>query len=1104
MRTAILNQISVSLVSPIRCVSIACVCALLLASLCGLPAAHGQQIKAFPEAEGFGQFATGARTNLAAASVYHVTNLNDSGPGSFRDAVSQSNRFVVFDVGGIANINSVVEVSSNITIAGQTAPGGFALFNDRIVFHGANNLISRHYAVRKGNAGVRDDAASIVRGNNMIFDHMSITWGVDGTFDINPDSGQVIDNITIQDTIVAQGLDRLGHSTGGLMQPGNGGSVSVIRSLWADNVTRNPKVRNENEFINNVVYGWETAAYIMGDTAGTSDANVEGNYFIEGPVNGSSPFSSGTPTFHIYANDNWVDGDRDGQLDGTLITSYPGADVVATRHAFPTTTTMSAQDAVEYVLKNTGVSIVRDAVDTRLTQEVASYGTLGGVIMRDTDLFPGYGTDPGYLNPRARFTDGDNDGIADNWETANGLNPTNGADWKGLSGDGYTWLEEYVNELGAAGTSVASTGGAWTTPATWAGGVPTLADEALASGNMSLASGQAFARRLSFTGPLDVTGGTLDVFDTMTAASSLTISNGVVTAGRVLLGLDRFSGSVAIEVGGTLQTGTVASAVGTPSLTIDGGTFRATGTPNIQVPTTFGAGGATIDTTSYSGSISGAISGPGGLTKQGTGQLAITGPSSYAGPTIVDGGTLRVQTSAALQNSPSIELSAGTTLDVSAVSGGYVAPTGQSIAGAGQVQGNLQLGSGSVLRPEGEFTISDFALGIQAEEMVFGADWAVFNNSVHGTGNGGSYNGAGLNGGGIVLANNQNLTQPAATGLASATVDLPVAGPWYLFVRSVEPSNSGVAGEIVDQVHAGANNSFYASNNSSTLQTTTSNFDSVQTPDSVADVAKWVAVSTSTPPLSGVHAPLDAGIAYNLTAGQKTFAIGGRELGTILDGFVLTTLNLTASQLDATLSSGETLFGSSTGMSVSGDFDQLAGSLLEIGLGEMSQNSLFVGGTAVLDGDLTVDLFDDFTPDAADEFTILLAGILQGEFANAAQGSRISTSDGSGSFLIDYDYTNDVVKLLDFQSGLNGDYNGDGMVNAADYVVWRNNMGTTNELLNDPLGGEIGQLHYDQWRENYGNGTVADAASQGSTVPEPTTLALCFLTMIPLSRFRGA
>lgn len=99
------------------------------------------QVRAFPEAEGFGAYTTGARTNLAAATVYHVTNLNDSGAGSFRDAVSASNRFVVFDVSGVANLLTPVSVKNNVTIAGQTAPGGgFTLYGAKVSYTIDRNL----------------------------------------------------------------------------------------------------------------------------------------------------------------------------------------------------------------------------------------------------------------------------------------------------------------------------------------------------------------------------------------------------------------------------------------------------------------------------------------------------------------------------------------------------------------------------------------------------------------------------------------------------------------------------------------------------------------------------------------------------------------------------------------------------------------------------------------------------------------------------------------------------------------------------------------------------------------------------------------------------
>ena len=142
--------------------------------LMGSMTASSQQL-AFPGAQGWGRFATGARNG---GSVYHVTNLNDSGTGSLRDAVSQPNRIVVFDVAGVIRINSRIVFKNNLYVAGQTAPGeGITVFGDGVSFSGADNIIVRYMRFRMGAVGTKDkDCAGVANGQNMIFDHCSFAW----------------------------------------------------------------------------------------------------------------------------------------------------------------------------------------------------------------------------------------------------------------------------------------------------------------------------------------------------------------------------------------------------------------------------------------------------------------------------------------------------------------------------------------------------------------------------------------------------------------------------------------------------------------------------------------------------------------------------------------------------------------------------------------------------------------------------------------------------------------------------------------------------------------------------------------------------------------
>ena len=146
---------------------------LLLTTFCAV--ASAQQL-AFPGAEGFAAYATGGR----GGTVYHVTNLNASGPGSLADAVSRSGRIVVFDVGGVINItNASITLASNLTIAGQTAPGeGITIYGGRVIASKSKNVIMRYIRMRGGKS-VNSSKCTLTLDNceNFIMDHCSVSWG---------------------------------------------------------------------------------------------------------------------------------------------------------------------------------------------------------------------------------------------------------------------------------------------------------------------------------------------------------------------------------------------------------------------------------------------------------------------------------------------------------------------------------------------------------------------------------------------------------------------------------------------------------------------------------------------------------------------------------------------------------------------------------------------------------------------------------------------------------------------------------------------------------------------------------------------------------------
>ncbi|MBQ7572398.1 MAG: Por secretion system protein, partial [Bacteroidaceae bacterium] len=356
----------------------------LLMFVLSLGSVTAQQL-AFPTAQGWGRYATGGRTG----TVYHVTNLNDSGAGSLRDAVSQPNRIVVFDVAGVINISSRIVFKNNLYVAGQTAPGeGITVYGDGVSFSGANNIIVRYMRFRMGHNGSSGkDAAGLANGQNMMFDHCSFAWGLDETFSINPDGkGLTPQNITLQHCIVGQGL--MTHSAGGLMQTD---SVSLIGNLLCDNSTRNFKVKGRNQYANNMVYNWSNGAYIMGgDSEGKSYVNIQSNLFINGPAKGGAAFTGGNADFHCYGADNWQDSNMDGVFDPKEITDYNAATREAVAYNYPVLELNPGRTLLETNLPTVGASLpYRDPVDCYMVDEVLSYGTKGALISNEETLIYG-------------------------------------------------------------------------------------------------------------------------------------------------------------------------------------------------------------------------------------------------------------------------------------------------------------------------------------------------------------------------------------------------------------------------------------------------------------------------------------------------------------------------------------------------------------------------------------------------------------------------------------------------------------------------------------------------------------------------------------------
>lgn len=454
-------------------------------------------LPAFPGAEGYGKYTLGGTRELTVSgrvipvTVKKVTNLNDSGPGSLREAVAGSNpRVVIFEVSGTIELRSPLNITgNNITIAGQTAPGDGICISGYPLGIQASNVVIRFLRVRLGDANqVEADALTIARGRgNIIVDHCSVSFGVDEVF-----SFYEVSNVSVQWCIISESLyrsihDKGTHGYGSLL---GGVGVSFHHNLYAHHSSRTPRFnggrantagRELVDFRNNIIYNWGFNGAHGGEVG--ARINVVNNYYKYGPATSTDqrryriveptfdrnmsgtmiPDADGNPThtsqwfiegnfvygFPNITADNWAGGVQGNFGSWPEIKSAESFEVA---HPLPE---LSAWISYERVLRYGGAALPqRDSIDARIMSEVrtgtatygASFGARRGIIDTPSDV-GGYPV----LESTAAPLDSDGDGIPDEWEVANGLDAQSAADAHIVThASGYTNLERYLNALAEA------------------------------------------------------------------------------------------------------------------------------------------------------------------------------------------------------------------------------------------------------------------------------------------------------------------------------------------------------------------------------------------------------------------------------------------------------------------------------------------------------------------------------------------------------------------------------------------------------------------------------------------------------------------------------
>lgn len=437
---------------------------------------------AFPGAEGFGKYTTGGR----GGKIFIVSNLNNDGDGSFRKAAeAKGKRIIVFTISGTIHLETKLTIKGDVTIAGQTAPGDGICLADNSVGLGGDNIIVRYLRFRMGdkyqkggmvdgNGG--DDAFGGSRRKNIIIDHCSMSWSTDEVFSVYAG-----DSTTLQWNLISEPLnysyhfeegdkDYEHHGFGAIW---GGRHLTAHHNLFAHCNNRNPRfdgIRNSPEenvdYRNNVIYNWGTNSVYAGEGG---NYNIINNYYKYGPNTSKAVVSRivspgkwekpPIPFGKYYVNGNYMDEAKDVTKNNWLgiVLTNKGTEedkkecIIDKPHSFEPIPAQTAIEAYEAVMKYVGASYRRDTLDERIISNVknraGSFIDVQGGYPHGTDYQLTVNAWPS-LKSLPASVDSDKDGMPDDWEKKNGLNPNDAADAASYKlSKGYTNIEIYINSL---------------------------------------------------------------------------------------------------------------------------------------------------------------------------------------------------------------------------------------------------------------------------------------------------------------------------------------------------------------------------------------------------------------------------------------------------------------------------------------------------------------------------------------------------------------------------------------------------------------------------------------------------------------------------------